>query len=77
MDARRWSASEFAARVRHDQADPAYDPQVRQLMHVGYKLAAEMGDRYTGLLAACRDAIAPNVTRNLLERHLRPLFLGD
>ena len=76
-DARRWSSFEFAARVRHDQADPAYDPQVRQLMHVGYKLAAEMGDRYTGLLATCRDAIAPNVTRNLLERHLRPLFLGD
>jgi hypothetical protein len=73
---RAWSGAEFAARVRHDLADPDYDPQVRQLMHVGYKLAAEMGDRFTDLLVACRDTIAPNVTRNLLDRHLRPLFLG-
>ena len=75
-EARRWSSAEFAARVRHDQADPAYDAQVRQLMHVGYKLAAEMGDRYTDLLAASRDVIAASVTANVLDRHLRPLFLG-
>jgi hypothetical protein len=44
---------------------------------VGYKVAAEMGDRYMELLAACRESIARNVTDNILERHLRPLFIDD
>ena len=74
---RRWGSAEFAAAIRHDPSDPAYDPQVRQLVHVGYKVAAEMGNRYTDLLVASRQTIARNVTRNLLERHLRPLFLDD
>ncbi len=63
--------------MRHDAQEPAYDRQVRQLMHVGYKVAAEMGERFTELLAACRDSIARNVTHNILERHLRPLFIAD
>ena len=46
-------------------------------MHVGYKVAAEMGDRYTELLLACRASIARNVTVNIFERHLRPLFIDD
>ncbi len=74
-EVRRWSGPQFVARVRHDRADPDYDAQVRQLMHVGYKVAAEMGGRFTDLLVTCRGSIAPNVTRNLLERHLRPLFI--
>jgi hypothetical protein len=76
-DVRRWDSAEFTAAIRHDPSDPAYDPQVRQLVHVGYKVAAEMGERYTDLLVACRETIARNVTENLLERHLRPLFLDD
>jgi hypothetical protein len=74
-EVRCWTSARFVATVRHDPSDPAYDRQVRQLMHVGYKVAAEMGDRYTALLSACRAAIARNVTENLLERHLRPLFI--
>jgi hypothetical protein len=75
-EVRRWSSEEFVAAVRHDAQEPAYDRQVRQLMHVGYKVAAEMGDLYMELLAACRESIARNVTDNILERHLRPLFIG-
>ncbi|HET6496574.1 MAG TPA: tagaturonate epimerase family protein [Thermoleophilia bacterium] len=77
VEVRRWSSAHFVSTVRHDPRDPAYDRQVRQLMHVGYKIAAEMGDRYTELLLACRTSIARNVTGNLLERHLRPLFIDD
>jgi tagaturonate epimerase len=76
-EVRRWDAARFVATVRHVRADPAYDRQVRQLMHVGYKVAAEMGDRYTELLLACRTSVARNVTDNLFERHLRPLFIDD
>ena len=74
---RGWDAAEFVAAIRHDPSEPGYDPQVRQLVHVGYRVAAEMGERYTDLLVACRDTIARNVTRNLLERHLQPLFIDD
>ena len=49
---------------------------VRQLLHVGYKIAAKMGERYTKLLDSCESAISKNVTENLYERHIVPLFLG-
>jgi len=76
-EVRHWSSEQFVGAVRHDAQEPAYDRQVRQLMHVGYKAAAEMGDRYTQLLLACRESIARNVTDNIFQRHLRPLFIGD
>ena len=75
VEVRGWAPERFVATVRHDLRHPAYDRQVRQLMHVGYKVAAEMGDRYTGSMLACRASIARNVTDNILERHLRPLFI--
>ena len=40
----------FAAALRHDQSCPAYNPNLRQLLHVGYKLAAEMGPRFIAAL---------------------------
>ena len=45
------------------------------IMHVGYKVAAEMGDRYLGALARHEDIIARNVTENIFERHLKPVFV--
>ena len=48
---------------------------LRQLIHVGYKIAAQMGDRYLKMLEACEPTIAKNVTENLYERHLKPLFV--
>jgi len=34
-----------------------------------------MGDRYLGALAACEKSVSTNVTQNLYERLLKPLFL--
>ena len=45
-------------------------------MHVGFKIAAKMGSRYTAMLEQCEERVAENVTRNLFERHIRPVFLG-
>ena len=73
---RAWSGPEFAAALRHDPACPAYNQHFRQLVHVGYKVAAEMGDRYYQAVDAHERAIAPLVTENLLEKHLKPLFLS-
>jgi tagaturonate epimerase len=71
-----WNAEQFAGALRHDQENPLFNPSLRQLLHVGYKIAAKMGDRYTKLLDACEPAISKNVTENLYERHIVPLFLG-
>lgn len=73
---RGWSAGQFTAALRHDPANPAFNPDLRQLIHVGYKVAAQLGDRYLRMVEACESSIAPNVTRNLFDRHLVPLFVG-
>ena len=57
--------------------NPGFNPNVRQLLHVGYKVAAKMGDRYLEMLEECEASISRNVTENLFERHIRPLFLGE
>jgi tagaturonate epimerase len=73
----QWSGDQFAASLRHDAACEAYNPHFRQLLHVGYKVAAEVGGRFTAALEQHADVIAANVTQNLYERHIRPLFLAD
>ncbi len=70
-----WTAKQYVSALRHDQSNPAFNPSVRQLLHVGYKIAAQMGDRYLNMLETCEPTIAKNVTDNLYERHLKPLFL--
>jgi hypothetical protein len=42
---------------------------------VGYKVAAKMGDKYLKMLEACETSIARNVTQNLFDRHIVPIFL--
>jgi hypothetical protein len=61
--------------LRHIPSCPDYNPHFRQLLHVGFKIAAQLGTRYTDALKMHRDIIAKNVTENLLDRHVRPLFL--
>ena len=70
-----WEAHHYAAVLRHDQSQPLYNPHFRQLIHVGYKVAAEMGERYLDALKRFRPTIARNVTANIYERHLRRIFL--
>jgi hypothetical protein len=47
------------------------------LIHVGFKIAARMGDRYLDALKEHEAVIARNVTGNLFERHIQPLFAGN
>jgi hypothetical protein len=73
---REWTAEQFVSALRHDQTCEEYNPNLRQLLHVGYKVAAKMGNRYLEMLNACEATVARNVTENLYERHLKPLFVG-
>jgi hypothetical protein len=70
-----WTSQQFVAALRHDPNCADFNPHLRQLIHVGYKVAAQMGERYLALVEACEPTIAKNVTENLYERHLKPIFL--
>src|ERR1035437_7591967 len=69
-DVSRWTSEQYVGAVRHDQRNPLFNAHVRQLLHVGYKVAAGMGERYTGMLDACEESISRNVTENLYTRHI-------
>lgn len=71
-----WSSEQYTSALRHDQSCPAFNLHFRQLLHVGYKVAAEMGDRYLGALERYEEIVGRNVGGNIFERHLKPLFLG-
>jgi len=69
-----WSGLQFAAALQHEPSRRQYNASLRQLLHVSYKIAAEMGPRYTDALAQFEEHIAPNVTKNLWERHIERVF---
>ena len=69
-----WTAEVFAAKLQHDLSCDLYDLNVRQLIHVGYKVAAEMGEKYLKALEANEAIIAKGVTANILEKHIKPAF---
>jgi hypothetical protein len=71
-----WSSAQFTSALRHDPRSPAYNSSLRQLLHVGFKVAARMGRRYLDLLEANEPVIAKNVSENLYARHIVPVFLG-
>jgi tagaturonate epimerase len=70
-----WASGEFVGALRHDQACRSYSPDFRQFMHVSYKVAAEMGVKYLDAIRAHESVIAENVTTNIFDRHIKPLFL--
>jgi hypothetical protein len=72
----RWEGPALVAALRHVQSDKRFDPGMRQLVHVAFRVAAAMGKRYCEALDRHEAAVSRNVTLNLWERHLVPLFIG-
>ena len=70
-----WTSEQYVSALTHDQGNPNYNANVRQLLHVGFKIAAQMGDRYLDALKENDEVISECVTHNLLERHIKPLFV--
>jgi hypothetical protein len=70
-----WTSDQFTGALRHDQSNPLYNAHFRQLLHVGFKVAAQLGDTYLDALKANEAIVAKNVTGNLFDRHMKPLFL--
>ena len=71
-----WSAEEFVLALHHDVPCKTCNLHLRQLLHVGFKVAAEKGSRFADRIHAGRDIIEDNVTGNLYDKHIVPLFLG-
>ena len=70
-----WDGARLSRAIIHDQSCPDFNPHVRQLFHVAFKLAAEAGPKFTDLLKQHNGSVGDAVTGNLWERHLKPLFL--
>ncbi len=64
----------FVNSLRHNQSHSDYNINLRQLLHVGYKIAAEMGERYYNALERYEENVAKNVAENILERHIKQVF---
>jgi hypothetical protein len=73
-EVRKWSGEIFAATLRHDQSNKNYNSHFRQLLHVAYKIATEMGKRYADALDEYEEIIELNVTENIFERHIKKIF---
>src|SRR6266446_1931049 len=69
-----WSSTEYVCALQHAQSRPGYNPHFRQLLHIGFKIAAEMGERFTDALRANEPIVSRHVTENLFQRHLLPIF---
>jgi tagaturonate epimerase len=71
-----WTSEQYTDALRHDQSNAAYNPSFRQLLHVGFKVAAKMGAKYLTALEENEEIVAKNVTTNLYDRHIKPIFVG-
>ncbi|MBV8416376.1 MAG: hypothetical protein JO251_14295 [Verrucomicrobia bacterium] len=69
-----WNSSMYVNALRHDDSNPDYNPDFRQLLHIAFRIAAEMGERFLSALKTYEPSIAPNVTENILARHIQPIF---
>ncbi|WP_026135510.1 tagaturonate epimerase family protein [Nafulsella turpanensis] len=72
-----WSGKKFAKSLRHQQDAADFNPDFRQLLHCAYKIAGEKKATYTAALKRHKEVVEKNVTENLWERHIQPLFINS
>jgi len=70
-----WNRDDFVNAVRNNLSCSQYDTNVRQLLHLAYKIAAEIGTEFTNTLEQYQEYISPCVTENIYQRHIKPLFI--
>jgi len=69
-----WSSEKYANTLRHIPGHADYNPNFRQLIHVGYKMAVEHIDEYNACLEKYSDIVGKQVYDNFYDRHLCRLF---
>ena len=73
-DVNQWEGEKFANTLRHIPGHPDYHAGFRQLIHVGYKVAAEMGNDFLSMLRQNSHIVGEQVVTNIYDRHIRRLF---
>src|SRR5574344_4984 len=68
-----WTATQFANAIVHNQNCGEYNADLRQLIHVGYKVAAQKGKIYYDALEKYEPNIEKQVLENIFERHMKRL----
>ena len=53
-----WTGPQFASALRHIPGHPGFNANIRQLLHVSFKLAAKAGSRYLDLLKSNEAIVA-------------------
>jgi tagaturonate epimerase len=69
-----WNSYKFAESLRNIPANKSYNPNMRQLIHVAYKLAALKMDEYFRLLVKNEKTVSECVYENIYDRHICRLF---
>ena len=69
-----WSSEKFVNTLSHVPGHPDYNPNFRQLVHVSYKVAYEMGDNFFSMIEKHAKIIGDCVEKNIYDRHLKILF---
>jgi len=70
-----WNGRKFASSLRHESGNRDYNPNMRQLIHVAYKLAAEKMDKYFRFLEEHEEVVSECVFENIYNRHICRLFI--
>jgi hypothetical protein len=70
----KWDTTEFADSIRHVPENRYYNPDMRQLMHVAYKLAALRKIDFFRLVEKNEKIISQCVFENIYNRHICRLF---
>jgi hypothetical protein len=70
----KWSGKKMADSLRHVTGNKDYNSNMRQLIHVGYKLAAMNMKEYFKLLEANEKIVSECVYDNIYKRHICRLF---
>ena len=70
----KWDNIKFADSIKHVQANKSFNPNMRQLIHVAYKLAALKMPEYFTLLEKNEKIVAGCVYENIYNRHICRLF---
>lgn len=69
-----WDSVRFASSIRHIPNNRDYNTDMRQLLHVAYKLAAHKMDDYFRLLDKYENQVSASVYENIYDRHICRLF---
>jgi tagaturonate epimerase len=73
-DISKWTSRKFSDSLRHVTGNPDYNPNMRQLIHVAYKIAALNMNDYIRLLEINEQMVSECVYENIYNRHICRLF---